>query len=268
MMTAQSVRRSFQTVAVMAGLLVAITTTAQSPAQTSPGLSLSPSVIMLKSTFGQTIKEAITLNNGTGQGLDFEMIAEDVIVKNGKRVFVPAGEVARSIAATAVFSQRSGHVEPGATQAIQVILTIPDQTNIRAVVVYFRAKHVVVEHGTVSIMATVGALITFVLTDDIAVQAEPIHVHAATASENLKVVESLKNTGTEPVVPDGVAAFIDAGGALAAKIPFQSQRLLPGERLDFSAEYAGRLKPGAYHVICTFSYEGKALTNSIETRVH
>ena len=248
-------------------LLFVIATTAQALAQSAPSLSLSPSVVILKSTFGQTIKQSIGLNNGTSQGLDFEMIADDVVVKNGKRVFVAAGELPHSIAATAVFSERSGHVAAGASQAIQVLLTIPNQTTIRAVAIYFRSKHVVVEHGTVSITATVGSLITFILSDNIAVQAEPVHVHPATASENLKLVEALKNTGSEPVVPDGVAAFVDASGSLVAKIPFQSQRLLPGERLEFTAEYAGRLKPGAYHVLCTFSYEGKALTNSAEMRV-
>ncbi|MGA7569534.1 MAG: hypothetical protein WCA52_08850 [Candidatus Aquilonibacter sp.] len=248
-------------------LLLVIATTAQSLAQSAPSLSLSPSVVILKAAFGQTIKQSIGLNNGTTQGLDFEMIADDVIVKNGKRVFVAAGELPHSIASTAVFSERSGHVAAGATQAIQVLLTIPDQTTIRAVAIYFRSRHVVVEHGTVSITATVGALITFILSDNIAVQADPVRVHAATASENLKIVETLKNTGSEPVVPDGVAAFLDASGSLVAKIPFQSQRLLPGEGLEFTAEYAGRLKPGAYHVLCTFSYEGKALTNSAEMRV-
>jgi hypothetical protein len=252
----------------VAVLLLVIASTAQSLAQSAPSLSLSPSVVILKAAFGQTIKQSIGLNNGTTQGLDFEMIADDVVVKNGKRVFVAAGELPHSIASTAVFSERSGHVAAGATQAIQVLLTIPDQTTIRAVAIYFRSRHVVVEHGTVSITATVGSLITFILSNNIAVQAEPVRVHAATASENLKIVEALKNTGTEPVVPDGVAAFVDASGLLVAKIPFQSQRLLPGEGLEFTAEYAGRLKPGAYHVLCTFSYEGKALTNSAEMRVH
>lgn len=266
-MTARSIRRSFQPLAVVAALLFPSAATAQAPAQGAPSLSLSPSVVMLKATFGQTIKQTIALDNGTAQGLDFEMIADDVVVKNGKRVFVPAGELPRSIAATAVFSERNGHVEPGSSQAIQVLLTIPDQTSIRAVAIYFRAQHVLVSHGTVSITATVGALITFILSDNAVVQAEPVRVHAATASENLKIVEALKNTGSEPVVPDGIAAFVDAGGSLVAKIPFQAQRLLPGERLDFSAEYAGRLKPGAYRVLCTFSYEGKALTNTVEMRV-
>ncbi len=264
-MSARSIGRSFQVLCIVAALLTG--SVAQTLAQSAPNLSLSPSVVMLKAAFGQTIKQTITLNNGTAQGLDFEMIADDVVVKNGKRVFVAADELPRSIAATAVFSERSGHVGSGSAQAIQVLLTIPDQTAIRAVAIYFRSRHVVVEHGTVSITATIGALITFLISDDIAVQAEPIRVHAATSSENLKIVEALKNTGSEPVVPDGVAAFVDAGGLLVAKVPFQSQRLLPGERLEFTAEYAGRLKPGAYHVLCTFSYEGKALTNSAEMRV-
>ena len=154
-------------------LLLVIATTAQSLAQSAPSLSLSPSVVILKAAFGQTIKQSIGLNNGTTQGLDFEMIADDVVVKNGKRVFVAAGELPHSIASTAVFSERSGHVAAGATQAIQVLLTIPDQTTIRAVAIYFRSRHVVVEHGTVSITATVGALITFILSDNIAVQADP-----------------------------------------------------------------------------------------------
>ena len=32
---------------------------------------------MLKATFGQTIKQTIALDNGTAQGLDFEMIADE-----------------------------------------------------------------------------------------------------------------------------------------------------------------------------------------------
>ncbi len=267
MMSVSSIRRSIHVLSLAAALLLGGATAATSLAQGAPSLSLSPSVVILKATLGQTIKQAITLNNGTAQSLDFEMLADDVIVKNGKRVFVPAGELPHSIAAGAVFSQRTGHVEPGSSQAIQVLLTIPSQTSIRAVAIYFRARHVLVSHGTVSVTATVGALITFILSDNIAVQAELVHVRPATASENLKIVEALKNTGSEPVVPDGIAAFVDAGGTLVAKIPFQAQRLLPGERLEFTAEYAGRLKPGTYRVLCTFSYEGKALTNSAEMRV-
>jgi hypothetical protein len=227
-------------------------------------LSLVPAVVILHSKFGQSVTQTITLDNLTGQGLAYEMTASDVIVTNGKRIFVPAGETPNSIAASAVFSERSGYIQPLSSKAVQVILTVPAQTSVRAVAVYFRSKHVVVSNGTVSLNASVGSLVTFVLTDNSELEAQPVHVRPATASENLKVSERLANIGTEPVVPDGVAAFIDTSGSIAARIPFVSQRLLPGEHVEFSAEYSGRLKPGSYRVVCTFSYAGKALTRTGE----
>jgi hypothetical protein len=229
-----------------------------------PSLSLAPAVVLVRGKFGQTVTETISLNNGTQQGLAYDMTAEDVVVRNGKRTFVPPGEVAGSIAASAVFSRRSGYVSPMSQASVQVLLTIPAHTAVRGVVIYFHNKHVIAAHGAVTLNASLGALITFVLTDDFGLQAQTVTVHPTTASENLKVVDVLTNTGSEPVFPEGVAAFVDASGALAAKIPFQAQRLMPGERAAMSGEYSGRLKPGRYRVICTFSYAGRALTATSE----
>jgi hypothetical protein len=232
----------------------------------SPSLSLAPAVVVLHAKFGQTFTQTVTLTNGTSQVLNFDMAAQDVIVKNGKRVFVAAGELPNSIAASAVFSLRSGTVQPGTDQSVQAILTVPAVTNIRAVVIMFRSKHVVAGRTSVGLSASLGSLVTFVLSDDLAIDAGELHVHPATATTDLKVVQLLKNTGTEPVIPVGVAAFIDANGALAAKVPFSSQRLLPGEALEFSGQYAGRLKPGIYRVVSSFSYEGKTSTTTGEFR--
>lgn len=243
------------------GACVATALAQQAPSASTPSVSLAPAVLILHAKFGQSVTQTITMNNGTAHALSFEMDAQDAIVKNGKRVFVPAGELPNSIAASAVFSLRSGTIQPGSDQSVQVILTIPAATPIRAVVVSFHSKHVTTRNA-VNLSASLGSLMTFILTDNIAVEAGAVHLHPATASANLKVTQSLKNTGTEPVVPVGVAAFIDANGALAAKVPFQSQRLLPGEELDFTAEYAGRLKPGVYRVLVSFQYEGKTTTNT------
>jgi hypothetical protein len=226
----------------------------------APRLSLSPGVISVKGTFGQTVNQAFTLHNATGQGFDFEMSADDVIVRDGKRVFIPAGEAPHSIAATAVFSQKSGFVPAGSDKSVQVLLTVPAETDIRGVAVYFRAKHVVAEHGAVMLNASLGGLVTFTLTNDVSLKVQRVLVQPASASENLKVVAVLINDGREPVVPDAVAAFVDRNGSLVAKIPFNSLRFMPGEREQISAEYGGNLKPGSYRVLCTFSYAGKALT--------
>lgn len=225
-----------------------------------PQLSLAPATVELHAHFGQSVKQAFTLNNQTDQGLDFEMSARDVVVRNGKRVFYDAGKLPHSIAATAIFSQRSGHVDPDSDKTVQVILTVPQDTPIRAVAIYFRNKHVVAEHGAVMLNASLGALATFILTGDIALHGGAIHVVPASAVQDMRVVEELSNTGSEPVVPQGVAAFITASGALAAKVPFAQQRLLPGERLIFGADYAGTLPRGKYRVVCSFQFEGKTWT--------
>src|SRR5471032_951473 len=62
------------------------------PAAEKPSISLSPAVIMAKGKFGQGLTQTLTFTNQTARDFAFELVAEDVIVKDGKRVFVPAGE--------------------------------------------------------------------------------------------------------------------------------------------------------------------------------
>lgn len=225
-----------------------------------PQLSLAPATVELHAHYGQSVRQAFTLNNQTDQGLDFEMSARDVVVRNGKRTFYDAGKLPHSIAATAIFSQRSGHVDPGSDKTVEVILTVPQETPIRAVAIYFRNKHLIAPHGAVMLNASLGALATFILSDDIALHGGAVRVLPANAVQDMRVTEELSNSGTEPVVPQGVAAFIASSGTLAAKVPFAQQRLLPGERLNFSADYAGTLPRGKYRVVCSFQFEGKSWT--------
>src|SRR5579884_1161347 len=72
-----------------------------------PSLSLSPAVVMTKGGYGQSVTQTMVLTNGTSRPMAFDMMAEDAIVRDGKRVFVPAGELPGSIAATAIFSKQS-----------------------------------------------------------------------------------------------------------------------------------------------------------------
>lgn len=232
----------------------------------SPRMTLIPAVVILKAKPGQTVTQAITLNNQTENAFSFVMQAEDVDVKTGKRVFVPAGELHASIASSAVYSQRSGTIEPFSQKTVTVLLTVPERTNLRAVVVYFKNTQEGKSPGTITLTASLGSLITFVLSNDFSLRGEAVHVHPATASENLRVTQLVVNDGTEPIVPQGLVAFVESNGTLAAKVPFQGRRLLPGERLEFEAPYSGTLKPGLYRVVCTFSYEGKSLTTTAEYR--
>jgi hypothetical protein len=190
------------------------------------------------------------------------MIAEDVLIKDGKRVFVAAGEAPNSIAATAVFTQKTVLVKPFSSVSVDVRLTLPAQTNIRAVVAMFRGTDKLPSSsGAVGMTASLGALITFNLTDNVKLQPEPVRVIPASESANMKIAQWISNAGTEPVLPEGAAVVLNSGGSLAGKAVFDPQRLLPGERLEFSAEYPGELPIGHYRALCSFQFEGKTLTS-------
>ena len=227
-----------------------------------PSISLSPAVVMAKGSFGQGLSQTLTFTNQTARDLAFELVAQDVIVKDGKRVFVPAGETPDSIAATAVFSQKSVLVKAFSSAAVDVRLTLPPRTNIRAIIAIFRGTDVLPgANGAVGMTASLSALITFNLTDNVKLQPEAVRVTLASETANTTISQWISNTGTEPALPEGTAAVLSSSGALVGKANFPPQRLLPGERLEFSAEYPGDLPPGSYRVLCSYQFEGKTLTS-------
>jgi hypothetical protein len=147
-------------------------------------------------------------------------------------------------------------------------LTLPAQTNIRAVVAMFRGTDKLpTSSGAVGMTASLGALITFNLTDNIKLQPEAVRVNPATETANMTIAQWIANNGTEPALPEGTAAVLNSGGALAGKATFAAQRLLPGERLEFSAEYPAELPPGNYRALCSFQFEGKTLTSEASFEV-
>jgi hypothetical protein len=225
-----------------------------------PSISLSPAVIMARGSFGQGLSQTLTLSNQTSHDFAFEMVANDVVIKNGKREFVAAGQLPKSIAATAVFSQPTGVVKAYGSITVEVRVTVPEATDIRAIVAIFRGTENLAQKSSVGMTASLGALLTFNLTDNVNVEGTALEVLPPSATSGLRVSQSLENKGSEPVLPQGVAAFLDGEGKLSAKLTFAPQRLLPGEKLDFTADYAGDLRPGAYKVLCSFEYAGKTLT--------
>lgn len=231
----------------------------------SSSVSLSPAVVMTKGTFGQSITQGLMLTNDTPMEMSFELVAEDVVVENGNRVFVPAGQMRGSIAATAVFSRTTISVAPWSTGSVDVYFTVPTGTPVRAVVALFRGTNKVPtrEQG-IAMTASLGTLITFTLSDNFGVNAEPIRVDS---SDNATVTirQPLTNTGTEPVMPEGVVAILEPSGALVMKAPITGQRLLPGEHLDFRAQCASAmLSPGSYRVLASYKFEGRTITESGE----
>ena len=240
----------------------------QQPAESAPSISLSPAVIMARGALGQGLTQTLTLSNQTGMDFAFELVAEDVLVKDGKRIFVPAGETPGSIAATAVFSPKQLVVKAHSAGTVDVRLTLPAATDIRAVVAMFRGTDKLpTASSSVGMTASLGTLITFNLCDKVKLETEAVHVAPASAAANMTISQIIANTGTEPVLPEGAAALLNDQGVLVGKATFQPQRLLPGERLEFTAEYPDQLQPGAYRALCSFQFEGKTLTSAADFKV-
>ncbi|HYX53916.1 MAG TPA: hypothetical protein VE783_10740 [Candidatus Limnocylindrales bacterium] len=238
------------------------------PQAIPPSISLSPAVVMAKGSFGQGLTQVLTLTNNTGMDLAFELQAQDIVVKDGKRTFATAGETPNSIAATAVFTPKSVLVKAHTTASAEVRLTIPAKTDLRAVSAIFMGTDKLQSSASnVAMTASLAALITFNLTDNAKLQQEPAHVLPASETANMTIRQWVANVGSEPVLPEGTAAVLNAKGNLMGKTTFPQQRLLPGERLEFSAEYPDQLQPGDYRALCSFQYEGKVLTNTAEFKV-
>jgi len=229
-----------------------------------PALALSPAVVMLKGKPGQSATQRLTLSNRTQQAFSFEMVALDVIVRDGKRVFVSAGEIPGSIAATAVFSQQHVVVPAGQSVSVTVTLTVPPETSVRAVVAMFRGTQKIPAGGNLSMSASLGTLLTFNLTDNFRVHPEPLVVGGQTPTSNVAFSQWLRNIGTEPGQVTGMAAVLNESGQLVGKTPFPVQRLLPGQRIEFRADYPAELPPGRYRVFASFEVEGKVITQSKE----
>jgi hypothetical protein len=204
---------------------------------------------------GQSTTQSITLANGTDVALAFDLEAKDVVVRDGRRQFVDPGVLPASIAATAVFSVRSVTIPAGGSSTVEVLVTLPPGTSHRAVVALFRGKTRI--RNTVP---SLGALLTFTLSEGFRLQPSDLAVETQTASSNLALAAPLANEGDEPLVPKGVAVILDASGALVGRVAFEQHRLLPGERGTVRAEYPGELPPGAYRALATFEYEGRAAT--------
>lgn len=228
------------------------------PAGPRGGISLSPSVVMLTGQAGQAHRQTLRLTNHTSRELAFRLEAQDVIAEDGRRAFLDAGERPGSIAATAVFSPKELVIAPGAVGTAEVTITMPPGSPIRGVAAIFRGQTIVSSERGVAMTASLGSLITFSISDDARIEAGAPEVADQTDTSNLAVTEWVTNVGAEPVVASGAAALLDETGTLVGKIPVQAQRLMPGERLAFKAEYPALLAPGRYRAIFSLEYDDHA----------
>lgn len=223
-------------------------------------LTLSPAVVPLGGRAGQSTHQHIDLVNDTDEDLVFDVAVQDVIVRDGRRVFVPAGDVRGSIAATAALSAPSLSIAAGEQRGVDVTLTLPHDATGRAVVVLFKTKTPIARRASVSI----GSLLTFDLAGRVSLDVGQLVAEPATLSSNTTVSMPVKNDGDEPLVISGAAALVGPRGTIVGRLAIESRRLLPGEQAVLRAVYPGDLRPGTYRVIATAAAGSRSWTRSGE----
>jgi hypothetical protein len=227
-------------------------------------IALSPAIIMVRCRPGESTTQTLTIVNHTASEVSFNVASEDVVVREGKRTYSPAGQIRNGIAPSAVASPAVVVVKAGEEASVQVTLTIPPETGQRAVVTFFRGSVVPAGNGAIGLSASLGTLITFNVSGDHRVEAGPVQASLQTPAANVILSEELRNSGSEPVMPKGVIVILNTSGQRVAKAPFIAQRLLPGERLTFAATNPAQLAPGHYRTLSSFEFEGKVLTTAGE----
>ena len=230
-------------------------------------VSLSPAVAVVNCKFGQSTTQTLTLTNRTDQELVFEMMAEDILVKEGKRIFVAAGETPGGIAFTAVFSQKEVVIQPLQSASVTVTFTLPEDTPLRAAVALFRGSTKLSGRTSIKMTASLGTLFTFAVSRNFEMESAPLALTPQSATANLGISQVLTNIGSDPFVANGIAAVLNQAGSIVGKATFEPQRLLPGERLPFKTEYSTELKTGHYRVLASFQYEEKVVTSSSDFTV-
>jgi hypothetical protein len=231
---------------------------------THGSLSVSPAVVMLQGTPGQSTTQTLTIVNSSDQPFAFDMVAKDALARNGKRVYIGAGELAGSIAATAVFSRRSVTVAPGERASVTITVTIPTKPASRAIIALFHGTTRMKSAGR-NATASLGMLMTFALSGNATATATPLSVRPPTRTTNLSISQQLVNSGSEPLLARGVLAIVNPAGALIAKQALPARRVLPGENFDMRADYGGELAAGHYRAFVTYDLQNdKTLTSSAE----
>ncbi len=233
----------------------------------APSLALSPGVLEVKARAGASSTYVLALSNLMDARLAFVLEAYDVVVRDGKRTFVPAGETEGGIARSAVFDPTTIELNPGETGKVKVTLTVPDQPKVRAVVAIFRGQTALRGTGAVMFTGSLGTLITYNLSSDVKVRVGAPTLKPQTVTSNLVVSEQFENEGQEPAVPRGTLAILKSTGQLVGRVAIEPHRLLPGEGFNCEIEYPHGLRTGKYHAMISIQHEGGVESRGLDFEI-
>jgi hypothetical protein len=226
-------------------------------------LTLTPASVSLKGPSGQLFTQNFKISNFTSAAYAFDVEVQDVVVSDGTRTFVPAGQADGSLAVLATVPRTRVELRPGDEFTVPVTFVMPVRTASRAVVVFFTGR-LAKPANEVSARQRMrlGTVVDFTISDQLVLDAGEPDISPPTATANTVIAQRLDNTGREPMIVKGVAAILTERGQLAGKVELERKRLLPGERNVLRGEFSGSLTPGKYRVLCTLEYGGSTVTKT------
>lgn len=185
----------------------------------SGSLTLAPSLILAPGKPGQTTSHSLVIQNGTSFEFTFEVEARDLVIRNGRQVFLTAGELPDSVAANLLLAPRSVNVKAMRTASVVVRLTAPSQTQVRGVLITLKGFNRIPVGADSVMTASLGTLISLRGPENTPAQTSEPGQSAPASAVSFSVAQWLDEAapgGLEPPPPEtqtGTTAEKPAGSA-------------------------------------------------------
>ncbi len=148
-------------------------------------LTMIPGFILASVAPKQSATYTLVINNLTARELTFEAEGLDLVLKDGKPVYLAANETPDSVAGSLLFSTKSVNVKPGQSASLDLTLTLPAQTQVRGVLVTLNGADQIPDGRGASMTPSLGTFISLARSGDTAsaagssAGASPLHFKVA-----------------------------------------------------------------------------------------
>lgn len=203
-------------------LLVIVLLGTEARATIASSVTIDPAVIEIEGTPGTAVERSIVLTNNLPWDVDVEVVAEDVVIRDGVRTYVPTGETRGGIAASIIARPRKLRIGTGARATVTAIVTAPEARSQSAAALFFRAVPIQQDVSS-GVRINIGCLIVLQQGDDPLLEFERPSID----SEGT-LTQTIENRGGDIAIVRGTVRLLE--DSLDQLVQLPSVRLLPGER--------------------------------------
>jgi cytoskeletal protein RodZ len=177
----------------------------------STSLTLVPSLILVPGKPGQTTSHSLVIHNRTSFEFTFEVEARDLVIRNGRPVFLTAGQLPDSVAANLLLAPRSVNVKAMQTAAVDVRVTVPSQTQVRGVLITLKGTDGIPAGADTVMTASLGTLISLMGPENTPAQTSDPGLPALANAVSFSVAQWLDEAAPEGLEPPPPAPETQTG---------------------------------------------------------